>query len=100
MSTDPVGPPVVFLILGFACVVASAVLALVGGRQAHIGGYVLGSLVPILIIGVFRRLDLARRRSPFYEPLGLVSLIVPLLAGAAVVLAAVHVWAVATELAS
>ena len=100
MSTDPVGPPVVFLILGFASVVASAALALVGGRQAHIGGYILGSLVPILIIGVFRRLDLARRRSPFYVPQSLVSLIVPVLAVAAVALAAVHIWAIATELAS
>jgi hypothetical protein len=100
VSADPVGPPVVFLILGFASMLASLALGVVGGRQAHVGGYVLGALFPILIIGVFRRLDLARRRSPYYVPQGLVGLLVTVLGVGAVALAAVHIWAIATDLAS
>src|SRR3954468_1593951 len=64
---DPVGPPMVILGAGFALGAASILLLLAGGGSVlHLVGYLTGSVIPVLLIGVFRRSDLDRRRSPYY----------------------------------
>lgn len=96
---EPVGPPLIVLGLGFASLVASLALAVSSGTQVHVGGYILGALVPILVIGAFRRLDLTRRKSPYYVARGAVRLMILGLAVGAVLAAVLHVWPIATELA-
>ncbi len=95
-----VGPPLSLVALGFASVLISLPLISVDGIPAHIVGYVTGALIPILIIGVVRRVDLSRRRSPHYVPRPILQPALVVLAIAAVVAAGLHVWPIATELAS
>lgn len=99
-STGRVGPPVLLLILAFASVLVSLPLIALDGVPAHVLGYVTGALVPILLIGFFRRVDLDRRRSPSYQAKGFVGPALALIAVSAVVAAGLHVWPVATDLAS
>ncbi len=95
-----VGPPMLVLGLGFASAIAS--FALVGSDELsmRVVAYVIGSLIPILVIGLSRRIDLDRRRSPHYEASSLFRLGLIVLAVVAMVAAALHVWPIATELAS
>jgi len=86
--------------LGYACVAASLPLLAADGIPGHVVGYVVGALIPILIIGFVRRVDLRRRRSPFYAPKSLLQPALFVLAIAAVVVAGLQVWPIATELAS
>ena len=95
-----VGPPLLILGLAFLLVVASAVLLVVEGTTSHVVGYLVGSVVPLLLIGFFRRTDLDRRRSPFYVPSRVVRPALAVLAIAALVLAGLHVWPIATDIAS
>lgn len=99
-STSTVGPPLLFVALGFASVLVSLPLVSVEGVPAHVVGYVTGALIPILMIGIVRRVDLDRRRSPYYVPRGFLRPALVVLAIAAVLAAGVHVWSIATELAS
>jgi hypothetical protein len=95
-----VGPPVLLLGLGYASILASLPLLSFDTIPPHIVGYVTGSLIPILVVGFVRRIDLGRRRSPYYVPNPLVQRATVLLAVLAVVAAGLHVWPIATELAS
>lgn len=95
-----VGPPLLLLALGFASVLVSLPLVAADGIPAHVVGYVTGVLIPILIIGLVRRVDLDRRRSPYYVPRPIVQPALVTLAVAAVVAAGLHIWPIATELAS
>ncbi len=95
-----VGPPVLLLGLGYASVLASLPLLTFDAIAPHIVGYVAGSLIPILVVGFVRRIDLARRRSPNYVPNRFAQRATVVLAVAAVVAAGLHVWPIATELAS
>ena len=99
-SASKVGPPLLLVALGFASVLASMPLIASDGIPSHVIGYVAGALIPILIIGIVRRVDLSRRRSPYYLPVGLLQPALVVLAVAAVVAAGLHVWPIATELAS
>ena len=96
----PVGPPLLILALGYVSVLGSLPLALADGVAAHLLGYLTGALVPILVIGLVRRIDLDRRRSPYYEAQSLLAPGLVVLAVMALVAAFVHVWPIATELAS
>ena len=98
--TATVGPPVLLLALGFASVLASLPLITAEGIPVHVVGYVAGALIPILIIGLVRRVDLSRRRSPYYVPRSFFPPALVVLAIAAVIAAGLHVWPIATELAS
>ena len=69
-------------------------------RARHLLGYGTGSLIPILVIGFVRRVDLDRRQSPFYEANRLMGPAIAVLAVVALVAAGLHVWPIATELAS
>ncbi|MBX3312766.1 MAG: hypothetical protein KF906_00470 [Actinobacteria bacterium] len=101
-AEDPtrVGPPILLLGLGFASVLVSVPLIPADSNLLHVLGYVTGALVPILVIGLVRRSDIERRRSPFYEPVRLFAPALAVLAVLAVIAAGLHVWPVATGLAS
>lgn len=95
-----VGPPLLLVALGFASVLISLPLISFDGIPTHAVGYVTGSVIPILVIGFVRRIDLDRRRSPYYQPNKLLQPALVVLAVAAIVAAGLHVWPIATELAS
>jgi hypothetical protein len=99
-DTSPVGPPLLLVALGYASVLVSLPLIAADGIPAHVVGYVTGALIPILLIGLVRRVDLGRRRSPYYVPRSALRPALVLLAILAVVAAGLHVWPIATELAS
>jgi hypothetical protein len=86
--------------LGFLCVVVSLPLVAADGIPGHVVGYVVGALIPILIIGIVRRVDLSRRRSPYYVPRPILQPALFALAIAAVLMAGLQIWPIATELAS
>lgn len=93
---------------GFALGAASMILlAFVHGTTFNLSsttihgiGYLIGSVIPVLLIGVFRRTDLDRRRSPYYVRNRFVRPALILLALLAIVLAGFHVWPIATKMAS
>ncbi|MCU1496109.1 MAG: hypothetical protein JWM47_62 [Acidimicrobiales bacterium] len=93
-----VGPPLLLLALGFVSVLVSLPLISADGIPAHVMGYVTGGLLPILLVGFERRVDLDRRRSAYYEPVGLVPPAVVLILVLALVAAGLHIWPIATEL--
>lgn len=86
--------------LGFASALASLPLVASDELPVHVAGYLVGSLIPILVIGIARRIDLDRRRSPYYRTNGLFRLGLAVLAVVALVAAGLHVWPIATELSS
>ena len=100
VDTSKVGPPLLLVALGFASVLVSLPLISADGIPAHVVGYVTGALIPILIIGIVRRVDLDRRRSPYYVAKGALQPALVVLAIGAVIAAGLHVWPIATELAS
>lgn len=99
-TTAAVGPPLFLVGLGFASVLVSLPLIGADGIPAHVVGYITGALIPILVIGIVRRVDLDRRRSPYYHAKSFLQPALVALAIAAVVAAGLHVWPIATELAS
>ncbi len=98
-ASAPTGPPLLILVLGFASVLASLPLLSAEGIPIHVLGYVTGALIPILVVGLVRRIDLERRRNPRYLPRSFVRPALAVLAVAALVAAGLHVWPIATELA-
>jgi len=94
-----VGPPLLFLALGFASVLVSLPLIAADGIGSHVMGYVAGGLLPILVVGLFRRVDLERRRSPRYQAKALVQPALVVLMVLSLVAAGLHIWPIATELA-
>lgn len=66
---------------------------------ARVAGYVLSSFVTIGFLAACARLDVLRSHLPGYRPSRLVQRASPLIAVAGVAVAAIHVWAIATELA-
>lgn len=99
-AAKAVGPPLLLLAVGYVCVVASLPLLGAEGISAHVLGYVVGALIPILLIGMIRREDLRRRRSPYYASRSFLQPALVVLAVLAVAAAGLHVWSIATELAS
>lgn len=99
-AAKPVGPPVLLVVLGYISVLVSLPLIGADGIAAHVVGYVTGALIPIVLIGVIRRVDLRRRRSAQYVAASWLQPSLVVLAIAAVVAAGLHVWPIATELAS
>ena len=99
-AAPKVGPPWLLVALGFLSVLVSLPLIAVDGIPSHAVGYVTGSIIPILVIGFVRRVDLRRRRSPYYVPNRYLPTALVVLAVAAMIAAGLHVWPIATELAS
>lgn len=95
------GPPLLIAAVGFASLLTSATLATLPRSVAiHILGYLTGAIIPILVIGIARRFDLERRRTSAYQPVAWFRHALLGLAVLALVAALVHVWQLATELAS
>ena len=94
-----VGPPARYLMFATLCVVASAATLRSFGLGADVAGYVLGSIVTISFIGMFRRVDIQRRQSPFYAPRRMLTRYAGALAAIGVIVGALHAWSIATELA-
>jgi hypothetical protein len=95
-----VGPPTYIILLGLLSVGVSILLLFEHRFAFHVVGYVLASFVPILTVGLFRRIDLAKRGNPFYEPVPLINRIIPVVLGLGLLAAVLHTWSVATGLAS
>lgn len=94
------GPPLLVLGLGFASVLVSLPLIAADGITAHVVGYLAGGLLPILVVGLVRRTDLDRRRSPHYRARALLRPALVVLMVASVGAAGLHIWPIATELAA
>ena len=94
------GPPVLILALAALCVATSGVLITQDAMTAHVLGYVVASILAILLVGMFRRFDLSRRREPGYRPQPNVGRLATVVLLAGFVVAGFHVWSIATELAS
>lgn len=94
------GPPLLVLALGYLSVAASIPSIGGDGIPLHVVGYVIGGLLPILVVGLVRRIDLDRRRSAGYRPQALVGPALVLLAVVGVAAAGLHIWPIATELAT
>ncbi|HTL87534.1 MAG TPA: hypothetical protein VL856_20285, partial [Acidimicrobiia bacterium] len=94
-----VGPPVPLLVLAVCSVLLSAALLLLDGLPAHVTGYILGSFVTIVLVGLFHRTDLQRRKQPFYLGRPALSRYAGLIAAVGVILSAFHIWSIATVLA-
>lgn len=99
-ADDRTGPPLLFLVLVALCVAVGAGLLVVDDQTAHVLGYLTASVLTIVLTGLFRRFDLSRRLTPGYRPRPGVGRIVTLLLLVGFVVSGVHVWAIATELAS
>ncbi len=101
VTTDErTGPPVLFLVLAGLCVATGVGLLGQDDQGAHVLGYVTASVLSIVLIGLFRRFDLSRRLTPGYVPRPGMGRVVSILLIAGFAVAGVHVWAIATELAS
>lgn len=95
-----VGPPVAVLAGAALCVLVGILLVFPGSFATHVAGYVASPMVAILLVGLYRRLDLRRRLSAGYRPNPAIARVIPVILVIAFVVAAVHVWAIATEVAS
>lgn len=80
------------------CVGVSAVLLVPAVFAVHSLGYVLSSFVTIGLVAAYRRVDLERRGQPGYRAQPRLAMAATALAVAGVLVAALHVWWIATEL--
>lgn len=94
-----VGPPLLILGLGYAAVLVSLPLISADGVGPHVVGYLIGGLLPILVVGLVRRIDLDRRRSAKYKAKALLQPALVVLMILAMFAALFHIWPIATELA-
>jgi len=92
-------PPVGLLVLGLGAVVVSGATVGSRGLAGHGAGYVLGSVVTIGCVGLFHRIDRQRRQQPLYEPHRFLTRYAGLVVALGIVVAAMHTWWIATELA-
>jgi 4-hydroxybenzoate polyprenyltransferase len=81
------------------CVAVSAVLVVPSVFVLHVLGYVLSSFVTIGLVALYRRIDLERRGRVGYVAQPRLAVVANSLAGVGVIVAAIHVWWIATELA-
>lgn len=92
-------PPRTLLSGALFCVAASLVLLVPDVFAVHALGYVMSSFVTIGLVATYRRLDLERRGRVGYSANPRLDLAATVLAGSGVIIAALHVWWIATELA-
>lgn len=94
------GPPVIILMLAVVFVIVGAALVPLDDFGIHVTGYVISSVLTILAVGVYRRVDLTRRLSTGYRPRPILRRVVTVVLVGSFVVAGLHVWSIATELAS
>lgn len=99
-TNSTTGPPLVVLAVAGLSVAIGAALLLASSFPLNVVGYVLSSVVVILAVGVFRRVDRERRLSSGYRARPVTGRVIPVLLVLAFLVTAGHVWAIATELAS
>ncbi|HEX5614029.1 MAG TPA: hypothetical protein VFZ83_02635 [Acidimicrobiia bacterium] len=92
-------PPTRLLAVAAASVVIGAVLVVLGEFALHVVGYVLASFQTIGLVAAYTRIDNSRRSSAHYVPLAHAGRIVSAITIAGIMVAGVHVWMIATELA-
>lgn len=98
-AADVVGPPISLLAFALLSLLVSIVLVPSDGIVLHVVGYITGALVPILLVGLLRRVDLDRRRSAHYLASTLVQPGQAIVLVGSLIAALLHVWPIATELA-
>jgi hypothetical protein len=96
----PERPPFLVLAGAVAAVAVAAALVPSDGIPLHLVAYALASLVAIGLVGAFKRIDATRRQSTLYSPVPWADRVPTVVAVLAVVVAAVNVWIVATDLSS
>ncbi len=99
LEVETIGPPLSLLVLAGSSIALSAALLLVTGLVTHVLGYVLASVVAIVLVGIFHRTDLQRRHSPLYAPRRAVSRYAGALVAIGLLVSAAHTWSIATVLA-
>lgn len=92
-------PPRELLLLAAASVVIGAALLVPAGVAVNVAGYVLSSFVTIGLLAAYQRVDVTRRNRPRYVADHRLRRLGPIVAVAGILVAAVHVWRIATELA-
>lgn len=96
----PVHPPTPLLVAAGSSVAVAAALFPLSLLPTHIIGYLLGSFVTITLVAQYRTLTQRRRRNPYFSPRpGELRVATGLLVLGTVV-AAAHVWVIATHLSS
>lgn len=100
--TDPVAPraPVQLIAFAIAAIIVSALLLLTDGVVTSVAGYVLSTFVALTCVTAFRWLDNRRRQDVSYVASPNAGRVGTTTAAVALVVASVHVWNLATELAS
>jgi hypothetical protein len=96
---EHVTPPGTLLVAAAFAVGVGLVLLAVDDFVLHVFGYVLSSFVDIGLIAAFTRIDAARRQHPNYVAAPRLRRLVPAVALGGLLVAAGHVWFIATELA-
>lgn len=96
----PVGPPVGLLAAAAVSVAASLAMFPVTLLPFHVVGYLLASFVTISLVALYRASVQRRRRNPYYSPRPALRRGATLLLVLGTVVAGVHVWVIATHLAS
>jgi len=103
MSTTDVGtplPPAYLILTAAAAVLVSTILLAVDIAAASVAGYVLATFVALTSVTAFRWSDNRRRQDVSYVSSPKLARAGTFIAALAVVAAAVHVWNLATRLAS
>jgi len=101
-SGQPLPPPVGFLVITAFALLVSLVLVPAGAFSdlAHVGGWLMASVVGIGSIAAFTASDMKRRERPNYSPRPTSSHARVVLAVAAIVLCGLHAWVLAWSLAA
>ena len=101
-STQPLAPPIPYLV-GAGVALAVSALLLLGGSfndLAHVAGWLFASVVSIGAIAAFTAEDLKRRQRSNYSPQPVTGHLRTALAFAAVFLCGAHAWTLAWSLAA
>lgn len=96
----PIAPPVGLLVTAAMTVGISVALFPLSLISTHVIGYVLGSFVTITLVALYRSTAQRRRRNPYYSPRPGLRRGATLVLAAGTIVAAAHVWVIATHLAS
>jgi membrane protein implicated in regulation of membrane protease activity len=101
MTDSPVArPPGHLVVAGGVAVGVSAVLLALPGVAVNVVGYALATLVALTCVTAFRWLDNRRRQDVSYVPAPRLARVGTLTAVCALIVGSLHIWYLATELAS
>jgi len=98
-ALELVRPPSGLLWGAGACVGVSAALLLLAHRWAQVVGYLVGCVTVVALIGAYLFIDRRRSSDPRYSAARRSGVAINLLFFGGVIVASIHVWRLATELA-